>query len=219
MGKKKKRTKFEKSIDHRNVGFTAVDALFEHNSEAAKNINRQIVTKEGLKMYSDKELEEKGGEVIEYNYNSRYSWEDFKAMPAINKREYIAHLRKKYEGVCLRDFAEMFCVSRNSVGSEFKKIKVGFPNGRVALTEGRKQFKKDMVTADFAEAPVFDPHTLPEKVDLVPEVVDVPAEIEVVVPTWSVQKVSLVCDAAFVSEALATIGFSGRVTITAEQML
>ena len=74
MGKKqkRKRTKAEKGNDHRNVGYTALEALYEHNAEHSKNIYPPIITKVGLKEYTDEEIAEKSGRVISYNYNNRY---------------------------------------------------------------------------------------------------------------------------------------------------
>ena len=215
MGKnkkyKKQRTKVEKGNDHRNEGFTAIDALHEHNAEHSKNIYPPIITKVGLKEYTEEEIAEKSGPVIGYNYNNRYSWEEFRAMPERNKREYLKHLMQKYEGLKATDLAMMFGLkSITLVTDEAKKVGILFPKKGKYNTEGRKAFKRDMLTAEVAE-----PERMPEP-EPVPIEEQQTEQVVVEEPMFSVHRVSLVCDAQRAGEVLTSLGITGRVTITAE---
>lgn len=215
MGKnkkyKKQRTKVEKGNDHRNEGYTAVEALYEHNAEHSKNIYPPIITKVGLKEYTDEEIAEKSGRVVSYNYNNRYSWQEFKAMPEQNKREYLKHLMQKYPGVRATDFAMMFGLKAITVfTNEAKKVGIFFPKTGKYNTDNRKAFKRDMLDAEIAE-----PERIPEPE---PVPIEEPETEKVVIeePMFSVHRVSLICDAKRAGEVLTSLGITGRVTITAE---
>ena len=216
MGKKhkKKRTKLERSIDHRNYGFDAVDALFEHNAEHSKNIYPPIITKVGLKDYSKKELEERAGKVVEYNYNNRYSWEEFKNMPERNRQEYLKHLTQKYKGITLADLAMMFNLKKPDPLSKIARtVGVTFPKGRARNTDGRKAFKRDMLNAEVA---------VPEVTPIVEEPVTEPAvepEVEqtaVSESSFTIKEMQFVCKAEHVSDVLDLFGFTGDVLIKVE---
>lgn len=196
MGK----TKLEKSIDHRNEGFTARDAMYEHNTEKVKAVHRQIVTKTGLKMYTDKELESMGGPITEYNYNLPYTWHQFKAMPKINKREYLSHLRLKYKGISTIDLAKMFGVTNQSVLNACKEF--GFiPFSTInykspEAKEAKKRFEAEMLTVVVEEEPVIE-------------------HVEQA-PSYILSSVQFTCDAGDVSNILHMLGMDGMVTISAE---
>ena len=92
---------FEKSIDHRGEGYSAADALFDHNAKASITKRRSIVTKPGLKVYSDKEAAEHSGEMVVYNYNAAIPWDVFKQMSILNRKDYINHLISKYDDLAV----------------------------------------------------------------------------------------------------------------------
>ena len=132
-------------MDHRNEGFTPKDAFYEDGVSRAKMINRSITTKEGLKDYTKDEIAERSGEVVEYNYNKRYSWDVFKNMPEINRREYIVHLTRKYDGLRLVDLARMFDMTTAAVSPLILKTKIRFPKGGARyMNVGRIKFYEEM---------------------------------------------------------------------------
>ena len=188
--------------DHRNEGFTATDAMYEHNATAIRGINKQIITKPGLKMYSDRELEEKGGPITSYNYNNRYSFEDFKAMPDINKQEYIKHLLAKYPGIGAVDLGKMFGVTSTTVISWLKNTSVKFPKKKPRRTEGKTLFYKEMVNSrnvvEMAPKPVQPEVQEPEQ------------------PAFFMQKADFICGVDDVGAVLMNFGFKGYVRVTAE---
>ena len=192
MAKKKRK----KIADHRNEGFKAREAMFEHNEEKTQLINKQIITKEGLKMYTEEEAMEKAGPVTEYNYNNRYSWEAFKAMPSVNKQEYIKHLQKKYWGITATDLGKMFGVTGQAVMSQLRDTSVEFPKRLPRTTEGKKRFEEEMLGGTvemFSPAPVHD-----DRIE------------------YYVRKLSVVCDVNNASDVLKMTGLIGRVYLTAE---
>lgn len=200
MGKAKKK---KKVADHRNEGFKAREAFYEHNEEKTKLINKQIATKVGLKMYTEEEQIAKGGPVTEYNYNNRYTWEEFKAMPEENKKQYIRFLKEKYDGIAASDIAAMMGVSDYAVSKVFNKIGIK-PNKKGALNKNQREAKRRFWNE------MVEPYrnTEPENTEPKPS-----SELE---PNYVVQKVSFVTSADEVTNALKAIGFYGKVYITAE---
>lgn len=163
-------------------------------------------------MYTEKEQAEKAGDVTEYNYNLRYSWEAFKKMPTINRQEYIAHLRKKYPGVTAKDFGDMFGVSGQSVANHLQDTNQRFGKGWV-MTEGIRAFRADMV---YAHNVVGFEKTPAARFELAPVPSHEPEDETSPAIPYDVQKLSVVCDAENASEVLAAFGLEGRVYLTVE---
>lgn len=201
MGKKKKknRSKFERSIDHRNWGFDARDAMFEQMKDTAKTINRQIITKKELNDYTEEEIMAKAGEITTYNYNNVYTWKEFKAMPERNKREYISHLRQKYKGLRVADLGAMFGVSYGVVLSAVNDLHITFPRGGYRSSEGRTKFMAEMIERQ----PVVyeEPEPEQEQEDAV----------------FLLHSVRVTCEAKDVSAVLASLGMNGLVEVSAQR--
>ena len=196
------RTDFEKSIDARHEGFEAKDAMWEHNAEKSKAIHKSVTTKVGLKMYSDKELADKGGPVVEYNYNNPYTWKEFKAMPEINKREYLSHLRQKYNGISCNDLAQMFGVSMasvNAVATKFGMVpfaKCSYKSNEAK--EAKARFEAEML--DKGELVVSETVTQPDVVDYI------------------LLSASFTCDAEYVASTVRSLGMTGMVRVSVEMI-
>ncbi len=190
-------------MDHRNESFSAKDAHYEDVAGKGKAINRQIISKVGLKEYSKEEIIEKCGPVVEYNYNNRYSWEEFEAMPKINRREYISHLVTKYQGLRIMDLGAMFGKTNEQIKPLLFETKIHFPKGGARyMTVGRKQFYKDMfpeVKEEPKQAPEGN-YILEQK----PE-----KEVE-----YEIEKLRFSCDVEDVNYILEKMGVKGTVLIT-----
>lgn len=191
--KKKNRSKFERSIDHRNEGFDARDAMYEQVRDTAKTINRQIITKKGLNDYTEEEIMAKAGKITTYNYNNRYTWKEFKAMPTVNQREYICYLRQKYKGLRAADIARMFDVSRTTITNISHELNLSFPKGSQYDAVNRVRFMEEMLGEDSLvvqkqESAVFLLHS-----------------------------VRVTCEAKDVSDVLASLDMNGLVEVSVQR--
>ena len=198
-----------KIMDHRNEGFTARNAHYEDVAGRGKTINRQIITKVGLKDYTKDEIAERCGEVVEYNYNERYSFEEFKAMPDRNKREYIAYLQQKYCGLRLVDLEKMFDISSNSVYKWIGPLKLKWPKGGERyMCVGRIKFYEDMVDVEDQTSEEIDISEV--------EANEIPKfeEPEHVKAYLLVEQLIINCDVENVQEFISRAGFEGRVRVT-----
>lgn len=191
-----KQMPIEKSIDHRGEGYTAADAMFEHNTNAAITKRKSITTKQGLPFYSAKELEKKGGEVYSYNFNARIPYEVFNGMSIQNKKDYIEHLIKKYEGLAISDLAKMFGVSPGTLSIKLHDLGIKFDKGGKRFkSDGRIRFEEEMIT------PYLEPEPEPE-------------EEPVYTETFSIiTDVTFECDAESIADMLKRLGMTGRVRV------
>ena len=187
-----------KIADHRNEGFTARDAMYEHNNEKGTAIHRPAITKTGLNIYSDKELEKMGGPITSYNYNEPRPWAEFKAMPRDNKWQYLSRLLHKYDGIGAVDLALMFGVNSQTVLNAFRELGIKpSPKGRSKkAAEAKARFRAEMVGQ--IEEPVKEP--------------------AIEEPAFLLTHASFECDAADVSSILNHLGMTGMVTITVEMI-
>ena len=198
-----------KIMDHRNESFNGKNAYFEDVASRSKAVNRSITTKVGLKDYTKDEIEERCGEVVEYNYNKRYSFEEFKAMPERNKREYIAHLQQKYVGLRLVDIEKLFDISTASVYKWVGSLKLKWPKGGERfMCAGRIKFYEEMIGV---EEPVAEEVDISEV-----EANEIPKfeEPENVKAYLLVEQLIINCDVENVQEFISRAGFEGRVRVT-----
>lgn len=196
-------------MDHRNEGFDAKRAHYEDVSTKTKMINRQITTKVGLKDYTREECEAMAGEVIEYNYNKRYSWDEFKAMPVQNKEEYLRHLANKYQGLLPIDLCRMFGISRTGFDKAVKKLKVTFARtGSRYMSEGRKQFYADLITP-------WEDFILPEfKIPEVENYISAEEPEPVRPTTYKLDYLELTCNGEDLGDILQKMGITGKVQVS-----
>jgi hypothetical protein len=189
---KHKGKKKQKAPDQRNEGFKAKDAMYEHNVEKTQLINKQIITKVGLTDYTDKEIEQKAGPVYAYNFNARIPIEEFRSMSLQNKKEYIEHLKKKYDGLRIVDLAAMFGVSSGSLATLLHDLRIDFPKGGARyMSAGRERFYEEMVPSDEeGEVKVKEP--------------------DLSSVSFEMERASFVCKAENVCEVLSMLGFNGR---------
>lgn len=187
------RSKFEKSMDSRGVGFTAIDALNEHNAQAAKAAHKPAISKPGLPFYTERELEKKAGEVTSFNMNSPITFEEFKKMKPDTRKVYITGLTNKYEGINTTDIAKMMGGPYGSVATLLRDSGIKFPRGGNHRTEGRLRFQEEMI-----------PKVIEENIE--------PAE-NTEASTCLLTSATFHCDVSEVAEVINRLGMAGRVYV------
>ena len=172
-------------------------------------ITRQITTKVGLKDYTREECEAMAGEVIEYNYNKRYSWDEFKAMPVQNKEEYLRHLANKYQGLLPIDLCRMFGISRTGFDKVVKKLRVTFARtGSRYMSEGRKRFYAELVTS--SEDLLLPEFTIPAVENYIPDEEPEPVRSA----TYKLDYLELTCNGEDLGDILKKMGITGKVQVS-----
>ena len=199
--------KFEKSIDYRNHGFTAIDAFKEQSRETAKTKMVPIITKVGLPDYTDKELAKKGGEVVSYNLNKPMPWDDFLKLGRDSQKNYIEGIRKSYKGVTTNDIAQMFGVSKSDVVKVCRGIGISFGKGGRKSDAVRIAFERDMLGIERSYEPVTEQIPMPTATD---------KEEGLLPNSFMVESAVVVCDANEVQDAIKTLRFSGLVRVSIE---
>lgn len=89
-------------------------------------------------MLTDKQLKERCGPVITYNYNKPMSWASFKELPTDVQTEYISVLQNRY-GATAADLGRMFGVQALTVRKHVNvnQLNVEFPRGH-AMSAAKK---------------------------------------------------------------------------------
>lgn len=186
--------------DHRNEGFTARDAHYEQVREHNQTNHKTSITKQGLRQYTQKELEKKGGPVYSYNFNEPMLWDDFKSMSVQNKKDYINFLREKYPGLRMVDLAEMMQIGHASVSIMMRDLGITFPRGG-QKTAGSIKFREEMLPK-------------PE-----PEVVEEQVIEEQPAPVFTISRVEFTCDAKDIAKMMELLPIAGSVRVVVEEVM
>ena len=195
----KARSKIEKGNDHRNWGFDAKDALYEHNRDTSITKRVPITTKEGLHDYTNAEIAERSGDVVSYNANEPMKWATFKTLSDKSKKQYLEGLRKLYPGAVCKDFADMFGVSQASVYNTARALGVSFKQENRLPNKGdRLRFRRDMLGEITEEEQTKEP-----------------VEQNAREP-FLLLGATFVCDAKNIKDIIKSIGIEGRVKVTVE---
>ena len=186
--------------DHRNEGFTARDAHYEQVREHNQTNHKTSITKQGLRQYTQKELEKKGGPVYSYNFNEPMLWHEFKEMSVQNRKDYIQYLRDKYPGVRITDLSNMMGIGNAALGIMLHDLGFTFPRGG-RETEGQRRFREEMLPK-------------PE-----PEVVEEPAIEEQPAPSFTINRVEFTCDAKDIAKMMELLPVAGSVKVIVEEVM
>lgn len=186
--------------DHRNEGFTARDAHYEQVREHNQTNHKTSITKQGLRQYTQKELEKKGGPVYSYNFNEPMLWHEFKEMSVQNRKDYIQYLRDKYPGVRITDLANMMGIGNAALGIMLHDMGFTFPRGG-RETEGQRRFREEMLPK-------------PE-----PEAVEEPVTTEQPAPQFTINRVEFTCDAKDIAQMMELLPVAGSVKVIVEEVI
>ena len=185
------KTKLERSIDARHEGFNAVDAFNEQAFEPKKSIVKKTKKMEGLKEYTDKEIEKLSGPVKSTNIYGPCSWEEFKKMDKALQIKYIEGIKRFYKDVTFVDLALMFGKNSLTVTTYLNKLGIR-SNGTRKMTKSRIDFRTNFIKK--SEEPRFDVKPVKEK--------------------EFITSITLVCDVEDLIEVAKKYGFENRVKIT-----
>lgn len=174
--------------DHRNEGFTAKSALYEESRTRAAMIDRHIMTKPGLPVYTDKELEQKGGEVISFNPRKPITFEEFESYPRAKKFAYLQAMDREWPGVSARALSIMMGGPYKYIAGAMKEA--GVQRGKGKSPEfNRAQFLREMCQPKAEPASSTD---------------------------CTIESVEFTCDADAVGNILRQFGIKGAVAVTIE---
>jgi hypothetical protein len=175
--------------DHRNEGFTAKSALYEESRTRAAMIDRHIMTKPGLPVYTNKELEQKGGEVISFNTRKPITFEEFESYPAAKKLAYLQAMDREWPGVSARALSLMMDGPYKYIAEVMKEAGVQRGKGKCPGFN-REQFLREMCRHD--EEPAVKTE---EPID------------------YDVEVVEFACDAGTVGSVIKQFGIKGPVAV------
>lgn len=114
------------------------EAMFEHNTEKAQAINRHVITKQGLKMYTDKELDKMQEPV--FSLRPPMPKAEFKKLDERQKVLYLKALAGEWDGLTIAEFSRAYEISRPKAVDIFRKAGIQVHRGapRCGFTLGPK---------------------------------------------------------------------------------
>jgi len=174
--------------DHRNERFDAIGALYEHNKVKASGVDRHIITKTGLPTYTDKELEEKSGDVISFNTKTPITYEEFQNYPREKKFAYLKAMDREWPGISARALGLMMGAPYTYVAGAMKEAGLQRGKGK-SPTFKRDEFLREMCPAKDESASSTD---------------------------CTIESVEFTCDADVVGNILKQFGIKGAVAVTIE---
>ena len=200
--------------DHRNNGFTARDAMAEHNKEVSSNIHKSQTTPLPLNNYTQQEILDKGGEVKSIGAKPiRIPWDRFKNLDKDTQAKWLIDFGTRYGSLSSKRLAMIF-------GAKDSSIQMYMTNHHKNILKQyspktNKLFKDDLFEREMLKGMMplpkdFKPSTPIESGSSTPPAPVVEEKPKIV---GALKKALLKCDFKDAPTAIEQLGMSGRVKI------